>query len=103
MHNFELPSELTPPQGLIITRDFIRMIGFVHTRRTYLALKEPSRCHILNRHCKVPGKLFKAKEPESQDYVNTMEGISPQSWIQIRVPESNMTMLCQTTNLFKFG
>lgn len=73
-----LLSELTSLQGLITTQDFIRMIGFVHTRRKCLALKEPSRRHIPNQQCNVPGTLLKAKESESRNDVDAIEGSSPQ-------------------------
>jgi hypothetical protein len=47
--------------------------------------------------------LLKAKGSKSENEVDAIEGGSLQLWIQIRVPESNMTMLCPTMNLFIFG
>lgn len=66
-----------------------------------LTLEKPIRFHIRHLAC---GKLLKAKGSKSEnEVVNTIEGRSSQLWIQTRVPESNMMMLCPTMNLFIFG
>ena len=75
------------------------MIGFMHMRRAMFTLAKPIRFHILQGF----GMLLKAKGSKSENEVDAIEGGSLQLWIQIRVPESNMTMLCPTMNLFIFG
>ena len=100
MHNFDPFTILRLPQGLITTWDFIRMLGFMHTRRTDIGLDGPSRFHMTDFHC---GKLLKTRWLKSQNGVDAIEDRAAQWRIQIRVPESNMTMLCQTMNLSIFG